>query len=74
MSEAKRRLRELSSMFRSCREERRVKTCEECEGWARATLASCPLKAEHEEYWRILESHPDIFYAGPSCLEVGEKP
>jgi hypothetical protein len=70
MSEAKRRLRELLSAFKSCREGRRLRSCEGCEGWSGATFASCPLKAEHEELWRILEGHPDIFYAGPSCLEA----
>ncbi len=47
--EATKRVAELITEFSRCRQERKVRDCEEC-GLLYHNFADCPLKPEHDEY------------------------
>lgn len=48
-NEAIKRLAELITLFSRCRQNLKVKDCEEC-GLLHHNFADCPLKAQHKEY------------------------
>lgn len=47
--EARKRVVELITEFSRCRQERKVRDCEEC-GLLHHNFADCPLKPQHDEY------------------------
>ena len=47
--EARKRVAELITEFSRCRQERKVRDCEEC-GLLYHNFADCPLKPQHDEY------------------------
>jgi len=67
MNLERKRLAELTTLFFDCRQNRRVQDCEEC-GKYRNSFRDCPYKAEHDEYWELLDGHIDIFKEGRAAI------